>query len=98
MVPTPSISKELLSETARLFYEYNKSVKKAAGAAGVPYTTFTSRVRRCRELGYINDQAEIEFQNQPEAKPKDEVKVVLKLEAEPLDFGLDRPPLGLGEF
>ena len=78
MVPTPSISKELLSETARLFYEYNKSVKKAAGAAGVPYTTFTSRVRRCRELGYINDQAEIEFQNQPEAKPKDEVKVVLK--------------------
>ena len=49
----PTLPREVYEETARFFMENGKNVRKAAEQAKVNYSTFTSRLRRAREMGIV---------------------------------------------
>jgi len=53
----PPLPREIYEETARFFIENGKSVIKAAQQAKVNYSTFTSRLRKAREMGIVTEQA-----------------------------------------
>jgi hypothetical protein len=53
----PRLPKAVYEETARLFYQYERSLSRAAKASGVTYQTFASRIKRAREMGLITDSA-----------------------------------------
>jgi len=59
----PRLPKAIYEETARLFYQYERSLSKAARASGVTYQTFASRVKRAREMGLITDSAASNAEN-----------------------------------
>ena len=52
----PTLPREVYEETARFFMENGKNVKRAAEQARVNYSTFTSRLRRAREMGIVTEQ------------------------------------------
>lgn len=58
-MPQPTLPRSVYEETARLFYQHDKNVSKAAKEAGVNYQTFSSRLRKAREMGLANDPAAI---------------------------------------
>jgi hypothetical protein len=74
-MPQPPLPVSIYEETARLFYDCDKNVARAARAAGVPYNTFSSRVRKARELELISDSAHVNASN---SKEKPDTTVVVK--------------------
>jgi len=56
----PTLPRSVYEETAKLFYSSGKNVARAARAAGLAYNTFSSRIRKARELGIITDQSKNE--------------------------------------
>ena len=50
-MPRPKTADDVLSKTAELYLNNNRSLKKAAAQSGVGYQTFVSRVRVCKERG-----------------------------------------------
>lgn len=74
-MPTPSLPDSIYEETAKAFYRNGKSVKRAAQAEGINYGTFTSRLRKARDMGLVKDSANVEAEKGPSIH---EATVVLK--------------------
>ena len=74
-MPTPKLTDADLKQTAKLFYDNGKSIKKGAAAGGFNYATFSSRVRNARDRGYITDSAELDRVKTPKVV---EATVVVK--------------------
>lgn len=56
----PTLPRSVYEETAKLFYASGQNVARAARAAGLQYNTFSSRIRKARELGIITDKSKNE--------------------------------------
>ena len=56
----PTLPRSVYEETARLFYASGQNVARAARSAGLQYNTFSSRIRKARELGIITDKSKNE--------------------------------------
>ena len=56
----PTLPRSVYEETARLFYSSGQNVARAARSAGLAYNTFSSRIRKARELGIITDKSKNE--------------------------------------
>ena len=58
-MPTPSLPRSVYELTVELFYQNDRSVTKAARAAGLTYQTYASRLRKARERGMLTDSANV---------------------------------------
>jgi len=56
-MPTPPIDPALLEQAIDLWREHGKSVRKAAGASGLNYFTYASRLEKAKRLGMHLDSA-----------------------------------------
>ena len=56
-MPTPPLPMSVYEETAKLFYQCDRNVSRAARAAGLAYQTYSSRLRKARELGLVTESA-----------------------------------------
>ena len=52
----PTLPRSVYEETARLFYASGQNIARAARSAGLAHSTFSSRIKKARELGIITDK------------------------------------------